>query len=282
MRLAVSVRYPSPRALRCQYPLLSPSPLFFAKHTLRIEIADAATLAASPRIDHRVDEGRLAGVHSLVHGTLELVRRRHIGADAAECFHHLVVTRAFDEDGCRNVRAPRGVDVGSAVDAVIIEDDDADWKVVPADCFHFHAAETERAVALDREYGFAGLYRGRDGKAHADPHHAPGADVEALARLVHVDDTAREIERISAFVDQNSIRPFFDDGPKGAERAVIVHRRGILHEAWRHLCDVFFLLGIDGANPVSRRGLPGAAHALKERRHAGADVADHGSGDLDI
>src|SRR5438132_12010798 len=36
--------------------------LFLAKHALRVEIADAAALAAGRRIDHRVDESRLAGV----------------------------------------------------------------------------------------------------------------------------------------------------------------------------------------------------------------------------
>src|SRR3984893_7585231 len=43
-------------------------PLFLAKHALRVEVADAAALAAGCRIDHRVDQGRLAAVHGLVHG----------------------------------------------------------------------------------------------------------------------------------------------------------------------------------------------------------------------
>src|SRR5260221_14269089 len=78
--------------------------LFLAKHALRIEVADAAALAARSRVDHRVDEGWLARVHGRVDGTLQLVGRRRLDADAAECFHHLVVARAFDEDGRRNRR----------------------------------------------------------------------------------------------------------------------------------------------------------------------------------
>src|ERR1019366_9560926 len=134
--------------------------------------------------DHRVNEGRLAGVHGRVDGALQLVWRRHTDADAAECFHHLVVARVFDEDHWRKVRTTCRIDVGSAIDAVIVEDDDADRQVVPADRFHFHAGKAKGAVALNGEHGFAGLDRRRDGKAHADAHHTPGADVEALARLI--------------------------------------------------------------------------------------------------
>src|SRR5438874_13125057 len=53
------------------------------------------------------------------------------------------------------------------------------------------AAETKGAVAFYREHGFAGLHGGCDGKAQADAHDAPGADVQAFARLIHVDDAAR-------------------------------------------------------------------------------------------
>ena len=107
----------------------------------------------------------------------------------------------------------------------LLKIDDADRQLVPADRLHFHAGETEGAVAFDREHGLAGLHRGRDGIAHADAHDAPGADVQALARLIHVDDAAREIERVGTFVDQDGIRPLHDDGAQGAERAVEVHRR---------------------------------------------------------
>src|SRR5437899_2716106 len=72
--------------------------LFFSDHALRVEVADAAALGAGRRVDHRVDEGRLAGIHGLVHGAPQLVRRRRIDADAAECLRNLVVARVLDED----------------------------------------------------------------------------------------------------------------------------------------------------------------------------------------
>ncbi len=44
--------------------------LLLLQRALRIEVADAAALAAGRRIDHRVDERRLAGVHRRVDGAL--------------------------------------------------------------------------------------------------------------------------------------------------------------------------------------------------------------------
>src|SRR6266498_2106336 len=256
--------------------------LFLANHALRVEVADAAALGAGRRIDHRIDKGRLTGVHRLVHGATQLIGRCHMGANAAECFRNLVVARVFDEDGCRSVRTASRIDVGSAVDAGVVEDDNADRQLVPADRFHFHAAETKGAVAFHREHGFAGLHGGCDGKAHADAHDTPGADIQAFARLIHVDDAAREIERVGAFVDEDGIRPLFDDGAQCTECAVVVHRRRVLHQPRRHLGDVFFLLRFDGADPVGRRRRPLAAHTLEKRGYAGADVADQRSDDLDI
>ena len=203
---------------------LSESLDFLLQHALRIEVADAAALAAGGRVDHRVDQRRLAGIHRLVDGALQLVGRGRVDADAAEGLHHLVVARALDEHGRRRIRASR-IDVGAAIDAVVVEDDDADRQLVAADGLDLHAGEAEGAVAFDREHRLAGLDRGGDRIAHADAHDAPGADVEALARLVHVDDAAREIERVGAFVDEDGVRPLLDDGAQHAERAVIVHRR---------------------------------------------------------
>src|SRR5262245_42122393 len=87
----------------CAWPLCGSSVLFLAKDALRIEVADAAAFAAGCRVDHRIDESRLAGIQGPVDGALELVGRRHISANAAERFHHLVVARPFDEDGRRRV-----------------------------------------------------------------------------------------------------------------------------------------------------------------------------------
>src|SRR5258706_3848057 len=185
--------------------------LFLAKHALRVEVADAAALRAGGGVDHRVDQRRLAGVHGLVHGAFQFVRRRRVDTDAAECLHHLVVARVLDEHSRRNIRTAGRIDVGPAIDAVVVEDDDADWQVVAADGFDFHAGEPEGAVAFHRKHGLAGLDRSGDRKAHADAHDAPGADVQALARLGHVDGAAREIEGIGAFVDEDGAPPLLED-----------------------------------------------------------------------
>src|SRR6185437_2919466 len=204
---------------------------------LRIEIADAAALAAGGRIDHRVDQRGLASIHRRVDGALQLVGRRGIDAGTAERLHHLVVARALDEHGGRRIVA-RLVGVGAAIDAVVVEHDDADREVVAADRLDLHAGEAERAVAFDGQHRMAGLDRGGDRLAHADAHHAPGADVEPLARLVHVDHAARQVERVGALVDQDRIGPLLDNGAQHAERAVIVHRVVVVHQARRHLGDI--------------------------------------------
>src|SRR6476620_9073120 len=64
------------------------------QRAFRVEIADVATLAARRRIDHRVDECRLSGVHGRVDGALQFVRRGRVDADAAEPLDHFVVAGA--------------------------------------------------------------------------------------------------------------------------------------------------------------------------------------------
>src|SRR5207248_6336723 len=81
------------------------SSLFLAQRALRVEIADASALAAGRRVDHRIDEGWVTGVHRLVYGTLEFIGRRRIDADAAERLDHPVVARALDEHRRRRIRA---------------------------------------------------------------------------------------------------------------------------------------------------------------------------------
>src|SRR6202040_3750503 len=178
---------------------------FLADRALRVELADVAAFAAGCRIDHGVDQSGFAAVHGLVHGAAQLVGRCDMDANAAERFHQLLVAGVFDEDGCRNVRTAGRIDVGSAVDAIVVEDDNADRQVVPADRFHLHAGEAKGAVAFDGEHGFTRLDGGGNGETHADAHDAPGADVQALARLIHVDDAARQIEGVGAFVDEDGI-----------------------------------------------------------------------------
>src|SRR5262249_45593450 len=154
------------------------------------------------------------------------------------------------ENRSRRVGAAGAVDVGAAIDAVIVEDYDADRQVVAADGFDLHAGETEGAVAFDREHALAGLDGGADRIAHADAHDPPGAEAEPLARRIHVDDATREIERVGAFIDQNGVRPLLDYRAQHTERAVIIHRRIIIHQPRRHLGDVLFALALDGVDPV--------------------------------
>src|SRR3546814_7709114 len=106
------------------------------------------------------------------------------------CSSDLVVARPLHSFGDRRVGAAGGIDVGAAVDAVVVEDNHEDRQVVAADGLHLHAGEAEGAIALDGEHRTTGLHRGRDGLDYADAHDATGADVQALAGLVNVDDAA--------------------------------------------------------------------------------------------
>src|SRR5205085_11511446 len=90
-------------------------------------------------------------------------------------------------------------------DAVVVHHHHADRQVVAADGFDFHAGEPEGAVALHRDHRLPGGDRRGDAIAHADAHDAPRADVDALSRLVHVDDAAREVERVGALVHEDRI-----------------------------------------------------------------------------
>src|ERR1700722_18918811 len=58
--------------------------LFLLQLALRVEVADAAALAAGGGVEHRIDECRPAGIHRFVDGALEVVGCRRIDADAAE------------------------------------------------------------------------------------------------------------------------------------------------------------------------------------------------------
>src|SRR5262252_8135630 len=90
------------------------APLFLANRALRVELADATALGAGRRVDYRVDEGRLAGVHGRIDGALELVGCCRLSADAAERFRDLVVARALDDHGRGSVRTARRIAVGAA------------------------------------------------------------------------------------------------------------------------------------------------------------------------
>src|SRR6185436_13749167 len=61
-----------------------PRASFLLQLALRIEVADAAALAARAGIEHRVDQGRLAGIHRGIDRALELIGARRVDADAAK------------------------------------------------------------------------------------------------------------------------------------------------------------------------------------------------------
>ena len=65
-----------------------------------------------------------------------------------------------------------------------------------------------------------------------------------------------------------------DDVAHDVERAVIVHRRRILRQRFRHLRDVLRLALADGVEPLGRRLRPVRSHGAEHRRHARPDVAD--------
>src|SRR6266851_1473355 len=248
----------------------------------RIQARDATAFGPGGFIDHGIDERGLARADGFLHCLAQLGRRRGVHAHATEGLHQLFIACALDEHGGGHIRAAGRIDVRAAVDAVVVEDHHADRQVVAAEGVDFHAGEAEGAVALDRNHRQAADHRGRDGKAHADAHHAPGADVQALARLVHVDDAASEVERVGAFVDQNRVRVGLDDVAHHVQRAVKIHRRRILGQRLGHLRDVLALALGDGGEPLGRRLGPVRADAGEQRRHAGTDVAHHRGVDADV
>src|ERR1700756_4792208 len=54
--------------------------LLLLQYALRIEVADGAVFRARRRIDHRIDQGGLAGIHGVVDRALQLIRRGRIDA----------------------------------------------------------------------------------------------------------------------------------------------------------------------------------------------------------
>src|SRR6185369_6210031 len=248
-------------ALLILFPLqVSNSRNSFLLRRARVQAGDPAAFRSSGFVDDRVDQCRLARGHGFFQRLGQFLRSRGPHADAAEGLHHHLVAGVLDELGGRHVAAG-GVLVGALVDAVVVEDHDADRQVVAADRLDFHAAETEGAVALDGNYRLAARHRRGDGIAHADAHDAPGAHAQALARLVHVHDAAREIERVGTFVHEVCVGTRLDRIADHVQCALEIHRRRVLVQRLRHLREVLVLALGDGAGPVRRRLGPAGAHA---------------------
>ena len=170
-------------------------------HRTGVQISDVTAFAPCCRVDHGIDQGRFAGSECFGDGLAQFVGIGCNDTDTAKGLHHKLVFGVFDKDGCRRVLAPTPVFSIAAIDAVVVEDNDADRKVVAADGFHLHAGESKGTVTLDTKHLIAGLDSRRDSRSHADPHDAPGADIEPLAGLVDVDDGPALIQRIRAFVE---------------------------------------------------------------------------------
>src|SRR5207249_1279531 len=176
----------------------SPIPLRLFLFCARVQAGDTTAFGAGALIDDRIDERGPARADGFLHRAAQFGRGRGVRAHAAEGLDQLVVARALDEHGGCHVGAAGRIDVRAAVDAVVVEDHHADRQVIPAEGLDFHAGEAEGAVPLDRDHLLLRDHGGGDAVTHADPHDAPGADVDALPRLVHVDDAAREVERVGA------------------------------------------------------------------------------------
>src|SRR5207302_1609225 len=219
-----------------------------ARGALRVEALDVAAFGAGGRVDDGVDQGRFFGGERLGERVREAWRVGAVIAPAAERLDDPLVTRIAQEAG-RRIRLPLGV---AAIDTVIVEDDGRHRQVVTADRLDLHAAEAKGAVALDRDDGLARHRGGADRVAHAYPHDAPGTAVEAVARHVHVDDVAAEIERVGALVDDVDIGMRGKRVADGAQGGRKIHRAGIGVEARRHALDVLLLALADLVDP---RGL---------------------------
>src|SRR5450755_3734770 len=138
-----------------------------------IETRDAAAFRARLFVDDRVDQGRLARADRFFHRVAKLGRRRCHHTHATEGLHQFLVARALDEHQWRWIASPGRIHFISAVDAVVVQDHDADRQVVAADRLDFHAGETEGTVPFDRDHLLAADHGRRNRKAHADAHDSP-------------------------------------------------------------------------------------------------------------
>ncbi|SPC23583.1 hypothetical protein CO2235_MP70243 [Cupriavidus oxalaticus] len=251
---------------------------------MRIQIGQATAFGAGSRVDDGVDQRGLARAQRFVYRGFEFRRRGDIGTDTTERFHHLVVARARDERRDRRIPAAGRIHVDPLVDAVVVENDDADRQVVAADRLDFHAREAERTVTAQRQHRLAGLDRGGDRVAHAHAHHAPGAYVQALARLVHVDHGTGVVQRVGAFVDERDVRVGLDHILQHAERTVEVHRRGVPGpgQGLGHLRQVGVPAVSHRVQPVGARPGKVVADLVEDRRHARTDVTHDRRGDGDV
>src|SRR5712664_68978 len=147
---------------RMRIPLSASMFDLFLFCALRVQARDATAFGPGGFIDHGIDERGLARADGFLHCLAQLGRRRGVHAHATEGLHQLVIACALDEHGGCHIGAAGRIDVRTAVDAVVVEDDHADRQVVAAEGLDFHAGEAEGAVALDRDHRLAANHGGRD------------------------------------------------------------------------------------------------------------------------
>src|SRR5207248_8695196 len=264
--------------MRARTPAVQLLSFLLGRGALRVEALDVAAFGAGGRVDDGVDQGRFFGGERLGERVREAWRVGAVIAPAAERLDDPLVTRIAQEAG-RRIGPALGI---AAIDAVIVEDDGRHRQVVTADRLDLHAAEAKGAVALDRDDGLARYRGGADRVAHADPHDAPGTAVEAMARHVHIDDVAAEIERVGALVDDVDIGMRGKRVADGAQGGRKIHRAGIGVEARRHALDVLLLALADLVDPGGLApDLTGLQRGV-EGREGGFDVGRDGCGDRTV
>src|SRR6516164_1522587 len=207
-------------------------------------------LGAGCRVDHAVDQRRALGCERSLQclGQARLVLR--VVSNAAERLDHFVVAGVRLQAGRGWWKQTRLV---AAINPAVIEDHNDDRKSVAADSLDLHTAEAEGAVTLDSYDGLAAYGSGGNGIAHADAHHAPGTDIEAPARLPHVNNVAREVECVGPFVDDINVPLVGKHITNRAERDREIHGMRIGAQLSRHAMLVLLLVLLERLDPLGAR-----------------------------
>src|SRR3989442_721472 len=99
------------------------------------------------------------------------------------------------------VHCRSGKSGSDSADETVVEADSDNRERIAANGLDLHATETEGAIAFDGNDRLTARHSRADGITHTYTHHTPSPGVETLARLVHVDNVAAEVERIGPFID---------------------------------------------------------------------------------
>src|SRR5438132_8105166 len=212
---------------------------------LGVEVFDVPALRARGRIDDTVDQGGPPG------GECSVQRFREAGSvfgkitNPSKRFDHLVVASVRNEASRRRLSAR----LIAAVNPVVVDNQGHDWEPVSADRLELHSAESEGAVTYDGHDPSTGHSGRGDGISHADAHHTPCTAIEALARLIHVDDVASEIESIGPLVDDGNVRFIREHIANRSEGTRETHRMWIGTQLRCHAGDILLFALIHRLQP---------------------------------